>query len=190
MNSQHSQLSINERKQSSPLPSFRVIKQRAATWISKPSFFRFKSKSSFTSRSRSSSESNSSLSSDPSLYSAQSPTTISKDSIYASTNVSSNQAGAAVKKPSKLRQTLDAVSSKFEAKHSTTTSRPRIHSTATQMTPYYRQPIPNYFATIPMVCSYKRSLTLSLTLIYLSCLLVSFWLGLIPPLSSSAISIL
>lgn len=154
MNSQLSQTS-NERKQHhSPLLSFRVIKQRAATWISKPSFFRFKLKSGFPSHSRSSSKSTSSLSSDPSLYSAQSPsTTISKDSIYSSTNVS-NQAGAAIKKPSKVRQTLDAVSSKFEAPsiaiHSTT-SRPPIHSTATQTTPDYRQTIPNFFATVPMV---------------------------------------
>jgi hypothetical protein len=155
MNSHRSQPSNERKQQPSPLTSFRVIKQRAATWIRKPSFFRFKSKSGFPSHSLSSSKSNSSLSSDPSLYSAQSPsTTISKDhdSIYASINVS-NQAGAAIQRPSNVRQTLAAVSSKFEAPIAinSSTSRPPIHSAATQTTPDYRQPIPNFFATVPMV---------------------------------------
>jgi hypothetical protein len=170
MNSQPS----NERKQqpSSP-PSFLVNKQRAGTcqWFSKPSFFRFKLKSGFLSHFRTSSKSHSSLSSDSSLSRAQSPsTTTSKDSIYASTSVS-NQAlpGAAIKKSS-VRQTLDAVSSKFEAPVAIHSSRP-IHSTApsAQTTRDYRQPIRNFFA-IPMVPGVSvHWLSFKLTLIYLSC---------------------
>lgn len=158
MNSQPS----NERKQKpSSFPSFRVKKQRAAIWFSKFSFPRFKLKSGFLSHSPSSSKSHSSLSisdSDPSLSLTQSPSTMTfKDSVYASSTSVSNQAGvAAIKKSSKMRQTLDAVTSKFEAPIPTHASRP-IHSTASQTTPDYRQPIPNIFATIrvpPGVCTY------------------------------------
>ena len=150
----NSQPFYERRPQPSSLPSFqKVNKQRAASWFSKPSFLRFKSKSSSLSHSPSS---HSSLSSDPSLSRAQSPsiTTSSKDSIiYASSTVSSNQEGhgvVAIKKSSRVRQTLDAMSSTI-AIHS---SRP-IHSTAAitapQTTPDYRQPIPNFLSTVSMV---------------------------------------
>jgi len=158
-----SQLSSECKPQPSSPPSFRVNKQRPATWFSKPSFFRFKLKSNFLSRSRSSSKSrSSSLSSDPSsesesLSRPQSPsTTTSKDSIYASTitttSVSNHQPGIAIKKSSKVRQqTLDdRVSSTFEAPTTTAMMQP-VHSTAPQTTPDYRQPISNFFSTIPMV---------------------------------------
>lgn len=146
MNSQPS----NERKQQpSSFPSF-LVNKRAAIWFGKPSFFRFKLKSRFLPYSRSSSKSRSSLSSDSSLSCAQLPsTTTSKDSIYASTSVS-NQAGVSIKKSSKVGQTLDAVSSKYEAPIALHSSR-LINSTAPQTTPDYRQPIPNFFATIPTV---------------------------------------
>lgn len=158
MNSQPS----NKRKQQpSSFPSFRIYKQRAAIWFTKFSFFRFKMKSGLNhphSPSRSSSKTNSSLSSDPSVSCAQSPsTTTSKDSINASTSVS-NQTGVATstkKKSSKMRKTLDAVSSKFKAAPTTTQPTRPIHSTAPQTTtqPDYRQSIlPFYFDTmIPMV---------------------------------------
>ena len=150
----NSQPSYERKPQPSSLPSFqKVNKQRAATWFSKPSFFRFKSKPSFLSHSPKSSHS--SLSSDPSLSRARSPSTItttssSKDSIiYASSsNVSSsNQESLAIKKSSRVRQTLDAVSSTFAIYSSSTP----IHSTAPQTTPDYRQPIPKIFSAVPMV---------------------------------------
>ena len=152
----NSQLS-NERKQQPLSLSFRANSiQRAATWFNKPLFSRFKLKSGFLSHSRSSSKSHSSssLSSDPSLSRAQSSlTTTSKDNIYATTSLSvSSQAGVAIKKFSKPRQTLDAVSSNFETPQAIAihSGRP-IHSIAPQTTPDYRRPIPNFFATIPMV---------------------------------------
>lgn len=141
-------------------PSNERKKQRAATWFSNPSFFRFKLKPAFLSHSRSSESSkshSSSLSSDPSLSRTQSPSsTTSKDSIYASSARPSvsDQAGASIKKSStKMRRNLDAAaSSKFEAPVPirSTSSRP-IHLTAPQTTPDYRKPIRNFFATIPMV---------------------------------------
>lgn len=155
----NSQLSNERKQQPSSLPSSRGNnKQPVATWFSQHSFFRFKLKSAgFFSHSRSSSsKSNSSLSSDPSLSRSQSQsTTISKDSIYASSSTSvSNQASvASVKKSSKVGQTLDAMSSKFEAPTSTiaTHSCRPIRSTVPQTTSEYRQPISNFFATIPGV---------------------------------------
>ena len=168
---------FNERKPPSSSSSLPVNKQRASTWFSKPSFFfRFKLKPGFlqVSRSRSSSSSSKSAhssslsSSDPSLSRAQSTTstTTSKDTtIYASTtttSVSPNQPGVK-KSSSKVRRTLDAVSSSiFEApttssmiampsSSSSSSNRRPIHSTAPQTIPDYRQPIPNFFATIPMV---------------------------------------
>lgn len=99
----------NERMQqqqqqpSSIFPSFRVNKQRAAIWFSKPSFFRFKNlKSGFLSHSSSSSSSSSSSksksSSSSSVFSlprSQSPSTMTlKDSIHASNTSVSNQPGA------------------------------------------------------------------------------------------------
>jgi hypothetical protein len=147
----NSQLSIERKQQpSSSFLSFRVNKQRAAVWFSKPSFFRFKSKSGFLSHSSSSSKSKSSLSSVPSLSRSRSPsTTTLKDSIYPSTTSVSNQPGVAIKKSSKARQT-----SIFEAPIAIqSTSRSIHHSTVPQPTPNYRQPIlPNVFTTmIPMV---------------------------------------
>ena len=161
----YSQPSNDRKQQPSSVPCLRVDhdKQRATTWFSKPSFFQLKSKFGFLSRSRSS-KSHSSLSSDPSLSRAQSPSTMtSNDSIYAPTIVS-NQAGVAIKKSSKVRTLVDAVSSKLEA------PRP-IHSTASQTTPDYRRPIPIFFATIPImmvpgVCSLSPLTVLGL--IYLS----------------------
>ena len=155
----NSQLSNERKQQPSSLPSSRGNnKQPVATWFSQHSFFRFKLKSAgFFSHSRSSSKSNSSLSSDSSLSRSQSQSTsISKDSIYASSTTSvSNQASvASVKKSSKVGQTLDAMSSKFEAPTTSTiakhSGRP-IRSTVPQTTSEYRQPISNFFATIPGV---------------------------------------
>ena len=153
----------NERKHqpSSSLPSRTRsnTKQRVANWFAgQHSFFRFKLKSSgFLSHSRSSSSSSSSsksqhssesISSDPSFSRSQSPSTsISKDSIYyASTTRASNQAGK------KMGQTLDAMSSSKFATHS---RRPPIQATAPQTrttsNSSYREPIANFFATIPAV---------------------------------------
>jgi hypothetical protein len=151
MNSQPS----NKRKQQPS--SFRANKQRFPIWFSKPSLFRFKLKSGCLSCSCFSSSARSSLSSDPSISRSQSPapSTTSNDSDYASTIVS-NQASVAIKKSSKVEQTLDAVPSKFEAHiriHSST-SRP-THSTAPQTTPHFRQPISKKIAIhmLPGVCS-------------------------------------
>ena len=91
-----------QQQSSSIFPSFRVNKQRAAIWFSKPSFFRFKNlKSGFLSHSSSSSSSSSSKSkssSSSSVFSlprSQSPSTMTlKDSIHASNTSVSNQPGA------------------------------------------------------------------------------------------------
>ena len=133
-----SQPSGERKPQQSPFSRLQVTLQRATTWFSKPSFFRFKLKSrpfSSSHSSLSSSNSHSSFSIDSSL--SRPSTMTSKLSNYASPGAS-DQGDMPIKKSS-------------PAPIAGTSTIPQ--SVTQQTTVDYRQPITNIFGSFPMVRS-------------------------------------
>ena len=160
----------NERKSESQPPLsrlalharqlFRVNTQRMANRFNKPSFFQFKLKPGFLHCSPS--NSHSSLADDAS-HSTQSLSTISSNvSVHTSASVADQgvDQDVASNKSSKLRRTLDAVSSKVQvpiARTATIHSAQSICSAPLQTTLDYRQPISHMFVTIPIIPGVVRS---------------------------------
>ena len=157
----------NERKSESQPPLsrlalharqlFRVNTQRMANRFNKPSFFQFKLKPGFLHCSPS--NSHSSLADDAS-HSTQSLSTISSNvSVHTSASVPDQAVDqdVASNKSSKLRRTLDAVSSKVQVPIARTATIHSICSAPLQATLDYRQPISHMFVTIPIIPGVVRS---------------------------------